>query len=93
MMCDECITNKAFCSSCTANPTYKNYFKAYIEACPKGYIGCIHDPAYTKYAYPKNYAERYGDLTPEEVIAKYGCMDYDRDDDPEYCNFYDDEDK
>lgn len=96
MRCDECITDKTFCSSCTANPTHRNYFKAYIEVCPKGYIGCINDPAYTKCYHPETYKRLYGNLTPEEVIIKHGCMDYSKDAkdyDANYCEFYDDEDK
>lgn len=40
----------------------------YTPVCPFGKTDCSHDPAFIKCYHPKEYKERFGDITPEEAI-------------------------
>ena len=59
----------------TKNVPYSSDNKDYIPACPKGYDGCPHDPAYIRYEYPNLYISRYGNVTIQEAIKNHVCMD------------------
>jgi hypothetical protein len=68
----------------------------YTPVCPRGYVDCIHDPAYIKHTAPDWYKELYGDLTPAEAIHTRGdCYDLFKEDPnmDSHCYRYDDEDK
>lgn len=101
--CSNCvIEDMGICEKCIENPKYKmlqNHRQPYKPTCPRGYSGCVNNPAYIKYRHPDWYKELYGDMTPEQA-AKFGsaesgqsCYDrlYEDPDEEYYC--YDDEDK
>lgn len=66
----------------------------YKPVCPRGYVDCIYDPAYTKASDPEWYKEHYGDMSPSDVISLPGeCLDRVKNDPEEHGYCYDDEDK
>lgn len=68
--------------------------KDYTPTCPRGYVDCVHDPAYIKHHHPDWYAKLYGDKTPEEAAhEENGCFDRATEDPDEEYYCYDDEDK
>lgn len=103
-LCDHCVeTNPMICEICIDNPKFQkilktlpklSHFKDYISVCPRGYVDCIHDPAYIKHHYPDWYKELYGDLTPKEaILVESGCKERFENDPDEKYYCYDDEDK
>lgn len=95
--CAVCVSDKSECAGCRENPIYANVptrslFQAYVPTCPRGYIDCIHDPAYIKAHHPEYYQNLYGDLTPEQASMK-SCQKRVKEDPNEEYYCYDDEDK
>ena len=97
-ICDLCIREdkEIVCPMCTRNPSnvLADFFVEYYPVCNKGYVDCIHDPAYIKHFYPDWYEDLYGNMLPEEAIhAEGGCCDKVAKDPDENYYCYDDEDK
>ena len=92
--CDNCVQDRSRCVDCIENPNYpkQSLFRSYIPTCPRGYYGCISDPAYMLLRHPDTYRRIYGDITPKEASLKSCAKRAMEDPDEEYyC--YDDEDK
>lgn len=95
--CNVCVSNKSRCTECRENPIYENVptrslFQAYIPTCPRGYVDCIHDPAYLKVFHPEYYQDLYGSLTPKQA-SEQTCSKLVLEDPDEEYYCYDDEDK
>lgn len=95
-ICDLCIREdkEIVCPMCTRNPSnvLADFFVEYYPVCNKGYVDCIHDPAYIKHFYPDWYEELWGDKTVEEAFqeqVKEGVCNCTG----SHCRNYDDEDK
>ena len=92
--CSKCVTDKTKCNKCTKNPKYsfistlKNYYIPYVPTCPYGHTDCVSDPAYIKHYDPEWFKELYEDNEDYPIE----CNKY-YEENPEYCCYYDDEDK